>query len=283
MTVSGGPGGTHDRVLPATRVLSLVIIPFLVVAFVLLFCWPSADDTARLFAWRIVPDFTSMVLGSVYLGGAYFFGRAVRAQQWHAIGGGFIPVGTFATLMGVATILHWDRFIHSNVAFWVWAALYFTTPFLVFAVWWANRSEQPAQAASDVLVPRGVAAVIGALGVAAAATSVFLFLTPAAAIAIWPWTLTALTARVMGAIFALGIAGIGVLTDRRWTGLRILVQVAGIMLVLIGFAAGRARADFDTGRPLTWVFAAGFIGMAVGAVVLYMRLEQRSRGRSIRR
>ena len=283
MSVSGGSGSTRDRVLPATRVLSLVIIPFLVVAFVLLFFWPSADDTARLFAWRIVPEFTSMVLGSVYLGGAYFFLRAVRAQQWHAIGGGFIPVGTFATLMGVATILHWDKFIHTNVAFWLWAALYFTTPFLVFAVWWRNRREQPATTASDVLVPRGVAGVIGALGVAAAATSLFLFLAPAAAIAIWPWTLTALTARVMAAIFALNIAGIGALTDRRWTGMRVLMQVAGIMLVLIGIAAVRARDEFDASNPLTWAFAAGFAAMTLGAVVLYVRMEQRSRTRSIRR
>ena len=58
------PATAADRVLPATRILSIVIIPFLVVAFVLLYFWPSADDTARLFAWRIVPDFTSMLLAS---------------------------------------------------------------------------------------------------------------------------------------------------------------------------------------------------------------------------
>src|SRR6185312_13580995 len=124
-----------DRVLPTTRALSIVIIPFLLAAFVLLYFWPSADDTARLFAWRIVPGFTSMVLASVYLGGSYFFVRVARAAEWHTIGGGFVPVGLFASLMGIATIAHWDRFIHTNLAFWLWSALYFTTPILVFAVW----------------------------------------------------------------------------------------------------------------------------------------------------
>jgi hypothetical protein len=151
----------QDRVLPGTRVLSLVIIPFLLVAFVLLYFWPSADDTARLFAWRIVPDFTAMVLGSVYLGGAYFFLRAVRATQWHTVGGGFIPVGLFASLMGIATITHWDKFIHTNVAFWLWAALYFTTPFLVFVMWSLNRRQQSARTADDVLIPHGIALLIG--------------------------------------------------------------------------------------------------------------------------
>src|SRR6478609_6620179 len=142
MSPTGEPVTARDRVLPSTRVLSIVIIPFLLVAFVLLYFWPSADDTARLFAWRIVPGFTSMVLGSVYLGGAYFFLRAAQATAWHTVGGGFIPVGLFASLMGVATITHWDKFIHTNVAFWLWAALYFTTPFLVFAVWLLNRRQR---------------------------------------------------------------------------------------------------------------------------------------------
>jgi len=255
-------------------VLSIVVIPFLLVAFVLLYFWPSADDTARLFAWRIVPGFTSMVLASAYLGGAYYFLRAARATEWHTVGGGFIPVGLFATLMGVATILHWDKFIRTNVAFWLWAALYFTTPFLVFTVWFLNRREQSPRTADDLLIPQRTALLMGLFGMAALVTSGFLFLVPSAAIVIWPWTLTELTARVMGAIFALGVAGLGAVRDRRWTSMRILLQVAGVMLVLILIAAVRAHGDFDTSKPLAWVFAAGFLGMAIGIAVLYIRMER---------
>ena len=209
-----------------------MIVPFLVAAFVLLYFWPAPDDTARLFAWRIVPGFTAMVLGSVYLGGSYFFVRAIWANQWHRIAGGFIPIGSFATLMGVATVLHWDKFVHTNLAFRLWAALYFTTPFLVFAVWWANRRERVRPAVDDLQVSAGTARLIGVVGVAAVVTSAFLFLAPSAAIRIWPWTLTLLTARVMGAIFVLGGAGLGTFWDRRWSSARILFQVAGLMFVL---------------------------------------------------
>ncbi|SDP50933.1 hypothetical protein SAMN04515671_4562 [Nakamurella panacisegetis] len=277
MSDAGGVVVARDRVLPATRALSIVIIPFLLVAFVLLFFWPSANDTARLFAWRIVPDFTSMVLGSVYLGGAYFFFRAATATQWHRVGGGFIPVGLFASLMAVATIAHWGKFIHTNIAFWLWVTLYFTTPFLVFAAWLWNRREQFGRTDGDPMLRPRTTLVIGVAGVAAVATCVFLFLTPRAAIAIWPWSLTELTARVMGAIFALGAAGLGAFTDKRWTSMRILLQVAGVMLVLIFIAAVRARSDFDTTKPLTWVFAAGFLGMAVGTAILYTRMERAAR------
>jgi hypothetical protein len=112
--VVGSPTG-KDRVLVSTRAVSAAIIPFLLLAFAVLVPWPT--DTKRLFAWAIRPTMSAMVLGSVYLGGAYFFLRAGRARRWHTVAGGFPPVASFAALMGIATILHWDRFIHGNVAF----------------------------------------------------------------------------------------------------------------------------------------------------------------------
>ena len=118
--------------------------------------------------------------------------------------------------------------------------------------------------------------VVGVLGALAAASSLFLFLFPKTAIHVWPWKITELTARVMGAIFALGVAGVGAFTDRRWSGARILFQVEGFMLALILVAAVRSHRDFDTGRPLTWLFAAGFLALAVSTAILYARMEARA-------
>ena len=86
-----------DRVLRTTRVLSMVIVPFLLVAFVVLFVF--ADHTKRLFAWPIKPQMSAMVLGSVYLGGAYFFVRAATVTQWHRVksGDAFLAVDVDAT------------------------------------------------------------------------------------------------------------------------------------------------------------------------------------------
>ncbi len=272
-----------DRVLPATRVLAAFIIPFLLVAFVLLYFWPSADDTGRLFAWRIAPDITSMMLASAYLGGAYFFARAVTARRWHTIAGGFPPVVLFSGLLGVATVIHWDRFIHTNVAFWIWAGLYFTAPMLVFLAWWFNRSDSAPVAAQEAMLTPVQVGVIAAAGIASCLTALFLFLFPAAAAAIWPWSLTPLTARVVGAIFALGLAGVEVLADRRWSSARILVQVATIMLGLMLIAAVRSVGDFAADRPLTWLLAAGLLGSLLGLAALYWGREfSRAGSRSAR-
>jgi hypothetical protein len=71
-----------DHVLVSTRLIALVIIPFLLGAFVILYCFPS--HTARLFAWPIKPTMTSMMLASAYLGGAYFFVRVLWERYWNA-------------------------------------------------------------------------------------------------------------------------------------------------------------------------------------------------------
>ena len=272
MAASVASGATRDdRVLPLTRSISLAIIPFLVVAFAVLYPFPH--DTGRLFAWPIKPTITPMILASVYIGGAYFFIRAATARDWHTVKGGFIPVGTFATLMGLATVWHWDKFSHSHVAFWLWAGLYFTTPFLVFWVWWANRRQDVPATSAEVLIPVGASRVIALLGALSGLTALFLFLLPGRAIAVWPWALTPLTAQVMGAIFALGIAGLGTLTDRRWSSARVLFQVAALMLALILVAGVRAGGELDPSSALTWLIGVGFAVVLAAIVALYVRMS----------
>src|SRR5438067_1745191 len=89
-----------DRIYRATRWLAAFIVPFLVAAFYILYFRPT--ETKQLFAWEIKPTMTAMMLGAIYIGGAYFFVRAVGAQRWHWIKIGFVPVTIFASLLGIA-------------------------------------------------------------------------------------------------------------------------------------------------------------------------------------
>jgi hypothetical protein len=260
----------EDRVLPATRALSIFIIPFLLAGFAVLFFWPG--DTERLFAWTINPRLQPMVLGSVYLGGAWFFVQAARATSWRAIKGGFVPVGLFASIMGMNTILHWDRFNHSHLAFFLWTGLYFTTPFLVFAVWLVNRRVPPGPVAGPEVSPLAARA-IAATGFLALAMGLFLFLAPYRALEVWPWMLTPLTARGTGGIFCLGIAGLGILFDRSWQAVRIPLQVAIVMLALILVSVVRGQDDVMTSRALSWILIPGFLAVLLGAAVLYRRMS----------
>ena len=157
--------------LVETRLLAAVIVPFLVVAFAVLFPWP--DHTRQWFAWTIKPTMIPMVLGAAYLGGAYFFIRAFRADRWHTIKAGFIPVTMFASCLGIATIIHWDKFNHHHIAFWIWATLYFTTPLLVLAVFIRNERLTTAPSPDELRIPATARAVIAITGIAAVSLGAF--------------------------------------------------------------------------------------------------------------
>lgn len=264
-----------DRVLVYTRVLSLVILPFLLVAFVLLYLFPG--DTKRLFAWTINPTMTPMVLASAYLGGAYFFVRVLREPRWNVVKTGFLTVALFASLLGVATIVHWDKFNHRHVAFWLWAGLYFVAPFLVIGCWLANRRFAAPAGVDERRL--GVVArwIVGLIGLLALVQGIVMFVVPTKVMAIWPWMLTPLTCRVVGAIFCLGSAGIGVLVDPRWTTVKLMLQVEVLMVVLMLIGAVRARAEFDSGRPVTWLMLGGFGAVLLGSAHLWYTMEIRPR------
>lgn len=264
-----------DAVLRLTRVVSAALVPFLVVGFMVVYVFPN--DTERLFAWGINPPMTSMMLGSAYLGGAFFFVRAFRSRQWHTLKVGFVSVGLFAALMAVATIIHWDKFNHEHLAFWLWTLLYFVAPVLVAVLYVTNRRTERPQTPTEVQLPPMARSVIGALGVVAVAFGVFLFVLPEEAIDIWPWAVTPLTARVLGATLMLGIAGLGMFADPRWTTARLMLQVEIFMMALILVGAVRASDDFNYSRAITWLFVGGFSSTLVASIALMLTMDARAR------
>ena len=114
-----------DRVLRTTRAVSIVIVPILTAAFVILFLFPG--QTRTLWAWTIRSRMSCMFMGGGYLAGALFFYRASRAKEWHRLGPGIIATTVFAGSLGIATFLHWDEFNHDHVSFLAWLILYITT------------------------------------------------------------------------------------------------------------------------------------------------------------
>ena len=267
----------NDRIFPETRWVSVIIVPFLVAAFVILYRFP--DHTQELFAWGIQPRMSAMMLGAAYIGGAYFFMRVATFARWHWVKVGFLPVTSFATLMGIATILHWDRFNHSYLSFFAWVGLYFTTPFIVFLLWLRNRSTDPGpQTTSDRRVPRLVRLVIGIVGGLTLFTSIVLFLQPGFMISAWPWQLTPLTARVMGALFALtGVGELGIALDVRWSAVRIALQSQMIGIVAIGLAIVFSWNNFHQANPLTWIFIASILFLLIASPLLYIWMETRGK------
>jgi hypothetical protein len=267
-----------DRVLPATRLLGAVIVPFLVVAFALLYFFP--DDTRHWFAWDVQPTITPLVMGAGYIAGAYFFVRVARATRWHRIQVGFLPVTAFTLFMAIGTFNHLDRFATEHVAFWIWVGLYVTTPVLVPLAWWRNRATDPGTPEpGESPLPRGVRPLLLIAGAVQSAVALVLLLSPATMIQHWPWLLTPLTAQTLGGWFALpGVTALMMGLDGRWSAIRITLesQLIGLGLILLGTA--RAWEDVDASNPLATVFLAGIVGLFLTLLALeYVMIRRASR------
>jgi hypothetical protein len=275
-----GRSACRDEVQPATRALAIAVIPFLFVAAVILGVWP--DQTGRLFAWPIKPSMTAFLLGSAYLGGIYFFSSVVRARQWHRIQVGFLPVTTFASLLGLATLLHWDRFTHDHVSFWAWATLYFVAPFLVPAAWWVNRRQDlRVRDARDPALPRLLRLLLTLAGLLTLAFGLWLFIDPSSLIPHWAWTLSPLTARVVAAIVSMqGVALLGIGSDERWSVASVMVEAELVTTPVISLAALKGRADFDAvgTSAITFAAALGFSWLLLLAWFIAMRRRERALG-----
>ena len=264
-----------DRLHPFARWLAVALVPFLAVASVLLYVFPTR--TADLFAWTIAPPLTAMFLACAYIGGIWFFVRVARESRWHRVHRGFVAVLVFSTLLGLATVLHWDRFHHGTVIFVVWATLYATTPFLTAAVLGMHRfvdDGRPEQ--RDYLLPGSVGAVLVAVGLAALAAGLALFLFPVQLGPLWAWELTPLTARVVGTALTLpGMVNLFLIRDARWSAFREVfqAQIVSLAFILLALFIGRDALTGPGAVPVVVGLCVSFLAY----VTFYVYCERRRR------
>jgi len=272
------PPVRDDRVLPLTRWVARLIVPFLAAAFLVLYGVPGR--TTEFFAWTIRPDMTPILMGAGYGAGVYFFYRVSRADEWHRVAAVLPGIAAFTWLMAIATVLHWTNFNHSHHTFYLWVILYAVTPVLVPGIYVLNRRTDPVEPSTDeVRLPRAVRVLGGGLGLLVAVTAAVLFVAPGTMIEAWPWAVSPLTARVLAGWFGLfGVVNGVAALDPRWSAARLAVQsqLLGFALVLAGVA--RSWDDFDPANPLTPAVVGGMVLYLGVVLVLYLRMEARRRG-----
>jgi hypothetical protein len=180
----------------------------------------------------------------------------------------------FATLLLIATFLHWDKFTHNHPVFWIWVFIYVVAPILTPIAFLRNWREDPNTFDDrDASVPLGlriVWLVPGAIFLAAAA---YAFIKPAWLIPLWPWKATPLTMRVMMSFYSmLGVAVIAVVREPRWSAWRVglIGVIAWHALVLL--AALLRQEDFKGGLLGGWWFwFEGIVLVAAASTFLFMQ------------
>ena len=252
-----------DRILLQTRIVLIVVVPFLLLAFLILYFFP--DLSGQRFAWEIKPHMTALFIGSGYLGGAYMFVFAIFGRRWHRVKGAFPPVISFTIAMLLATFVHWDRFDIRHFPFQLWLILYIITPFLVYYLWHSNRITDPGTPeVDDTRVPGIVRKAFLIFGIGAIIWAIIMFVLPQTAISIWPWKLSPLTARIMAGWFSLlGMGGIYTSQDKRWSAWRIPLQSITLWAALVLAGAFFNPGDFPAGVVNSFT-----IGTALSIIML---------------
>lgn len=265
-----------DRILPVTRWVLAAVNVALLVAFVLLYLFPQA--TRATFAWEIKPYLTAVFMGSGYFAGAFMFMFAIFGQKWHRVKHSLPPVAVFAAVMLLVTLLHYDRFIHTNPAFILWLVIYIVTPLLVPWLWWNNRAADPGDPEPrDRLVPLWVRGLAGLIGAGSLLFYLAGLLNPPFLIERWPWPLTPLTARTVcawGILVSTG--GIVIFLERRWSGWRYTILAIALWQALMVFGSIAHRQDFHGGSLLNAYFL-GICALLAALSVLVLWMEKGAR------
>jgi len=262
-----------DRIFLLTRIVAVMIVPFLLLAFYILYLHP--ETSGERFAWEIKPVMMDMFMGAGYMAGAYFFLNVVFGRAWHRIAVVFIAITAFTTSMLLATIIHWSRFDIHHLPFQAWLILYVVSPFLIPSLWIYNQKADPATLQpGDMVVPNTIRLTIRVIGATLTLVTIISFLVPNLLIQIWPWDLTPLTARVTSAWISLfGIGSLYLSTEQRWSSWNLVLETISVWEILILIGGFIHLQDLKNGW-LNWLFII-FLLQLICMVVLHFNMESR--------
>jgi hypothetical protein len=257
------------------RVLLGVAGLLVFLAGVQLFVFPLRTD--RYFSWTIAPPMTAVFLGASYWSALAFEWSAAAQRRWSDARIAIPTVFVFTALTLVATLIHVDKF-HFGTAFgagtravtWAWLAIYVLVP-IIMVVLWVSQTRQPGTDAPRLRpLSTPVRLTISIQAVLLLGMGLALFISPLRAASWWPWALTPLTGRAIGAwCIGLGVAA----AQARWENDVRRLQPAAFAFAAFGLLQSvsllRHGGDLDWDRAPAWIYLAFVISAAVvGAIVL---------------
>ena len=264
-----GPGMSTSEAPPGVRPLIMPMRWLLYAASTLVFLaglqltW-FTEQTATYFAWTISPPFlTAAFLGASYWAAVPVEVIAARQSTWTSARVAVPAIWLFTTLTLVATLLHFDKFHFSSPiqsaqgAAWFWLAIYAGVPVAMLIIWMLQLRAPEGDPPRGAPAPMWMRIAVLGQGAGMLAVGVGLFLAPDVVKQIWPWSLTPLTARAIGA-WLIGIGFAAFHASRENDFLRIRPLGGGyIAFAILQFVAiARYSGAVNWGSPAAWVYVA---------------------------
>jgi len=280
-TRTGAPSrsdGDQLRILTrGMRTLLMIAGGLVFLAGLQLFVFPERTD--EFFAWTIDVPLTAAFLGAGYWASVAFEWLAARENLWVNARIAVPSVFVFTSLTLVATLLHLDLFhlessldLMTRAVTWAWIAIYTIVPVLMVVLFVRQMREPGDDPARSMALPRSLVLVLYVHAILLPAMGAYLFVAPASAASVWPWPLTPLTGRAVGAwVLSLGVAAAHAL----WENDLKRVRVAAVGYATIGVLQGVALARFPDAvawsEPQSVVYVGVLASMvAVGVLALWL-------------
>ena len=270
-------GGQFRALSRGMRIVLTIAGGLVFLAGLQLFVFPERTD--EFFAWTIDVPLTAAFLGAGYWASVALEWLAARERLWSnaRIAGPSVFVFTLLTL--IATIVHLDLFhldssidLSTRMVTWAWIAIYVSVP-VFLAVLFVRQirmsGDDPPRVSS---VPKPMGFVLAIHAILLPALGAYLFLAPENAVSLWPWPLTPLTGRAVGAwVFSLGLAAAHALWENDLRRIRAAAVGYAAVGVLQGIALVRFPDSVSWGEPQAIVYVAvlaSMVGVGFGALWL---------------
>lgn len=230
-------------------------------------------NTERFFAWTIAAPLSETFLGAAYGVGALLMALSWRETQWAHARIAVPSVLAFTLLTLVVTLLHLDKFHlgtpHAPTALffgWFWLVVYGVTP-VVQALVLLRQAFQPGhERQAHHSLPGGLCVYLEGQAIVLLLIGSALLLFPASLTPWWPWSLTPLTARMIGAwLFGAGLILVHARLDNDRQRVRNGLVIYGLFGLFQLVALVRFAGDVQWQNPFSWLYGLLLLGaLAVG-------------------
>jgi hypothetical protein len=225
-------------------------------------------ETDRFFAWTIASPLTAAFLGGSYWAACVLELLAARRREWENARVAVPAVIAFTGLTFLVTLIHIDRFhfdapeAGTVAGTWLWLAVYAIVP-VAMSVLILRQLRTPGHDLPPTApLERWKLASMAGISAVMFAAGALLLVAPDDTKGIWPWALTPLTARAVGA-WLIGLAIASAHAAREADAVRMQPLAWGSIV----FVALQAIALIRYGDEMDWSSVGAVVYVAVLAAI----------------
>jgi hypothetical protein len=168
----------------------------------------------------------------------------------------------FTSLTSLATLLHLDKFNFDNANGWLWLIVYVLVPPLLVALLPLQLRRPGGEPPRSAPIERWLLPIVAIQALIALVIGMALVVAPSTADSLWPWELTPLTSRTVGAWLLALTTGLGMtLWERDWARIRVATLTYTVMPLLQFVALARFSDTVNWDSAGVWAYLAFLVSL----------------------